>query len=135
MTPMLPPPEPGKALLDRLEDALLPLINLVFLLLMFFLVAGQLSDEPLPGLPAGPGDGDRAPARADLIITEDGRWRVNGETLPANALPKTLPKPSADEPLRVAAAGQLTMARLEPMLEQLEQRGYANILLLTEPAE
>ena len=30
--------------MERLEDALLPLINLVFLLLMFFIVAGQLSD-------------------------------------------------------------------------------------------
>ncbi|MDX1551890.1 MAG: biopolymer transporter ExbD, partial [Marinobacter sp.] len=52
MSDLVPPPvTSGKSLMERLEDALLPLINLVFLLLMFFIVAGQLSDTPLPDLP------------------------------------------------------------------------------------
>ena len=52
MNPLFPPPATsGKSLLARMEDALLPLINLVFLLLMFFIVAGQLAGEPLPELP------------------------------------------------------------------------------------
>ena len=52
MTELVPPPSTsGKGLLERVEDALLPLINLVFLLLMFFIVAGQLTNEPLPELP------------------------------------------------------------------------------------
>ena len=52
MNELVPPPgTSGKGLLDRVEDALLPLINLVFLLLMFFIVAGQLTNNPLPELP------------------------------------------------------------------------------------
>ncbi|WP_336367666.1 biopolymer transporter ExbD [Marinobacter sp. C2H3] len=135
MTPLLPAPERGTSLQDRLEEALLPLINLVFLLLMFFLMAGHLSDEPLPGLPAGPNGGDRAPVRADLVITESGHFRVNGETLTADALPGSLPAPAADEPLRIAAAGQLAMTQLEPLLAELEHLGYQDVMLLTEPAE
>ena len=47
MTDLVPPPvTSGKSLMERLEDALLPLINLVFLLLMFFIVAGQLVGHP-----------------------------------------------------------------------------------------
>ena len=53
MSDLVPPPfTSGKTLMERVEDALLPLINLVFLLLMFFIVAGQLTDDPLPELPA-----------------------------------------------------------------------------------
>ena len=45
MSDLVPPPfTSGKTLMERVEDALLPLINLVFLLLMFFIVAGQLAD-------------------------------------------------------------------------------------------
>lgn len=55
MTELIPSPSTsGKSLMERVEDALLPLINLVFLLLMFFIVAGQLADDPLPDLPAAP---------------------------------------------------------------------------------
>src|SRR5690554_7667255 len=69
MTELVPPPSTsGKGLLDRVEDALLPLINLVFLLLIFFIVAGQLTNEPLPELPgAARQQQERAP-EADLMV-------------------------------------------------------------------
>ena len=43
MSDLVPPPfTSGKTLMERVEDALLPLINLVFLLLMFFAFSGLL---------------------------------------------------------------------------------------------
>ncbi|MBU2872741.1 ExbD/TolR family protein [Marinobacter salexigens] len=134
MTELFPPPSTsGKSLMERVEDALLPLINLVFLLLMFFIVAGQLADDPLPDLPATPASSEQQSPHADLMVDNKGNWRIHGENLDAQALLQRLPEPDAQTPLKIAAASSLTMADLESLLRTLENGGYKEILLLTEP--
>ena len=136
MTELVPPPSTsGKGLLDRVEDALLPLINLVFLLLIFFIVAGQLTNEPLPELPgAARQQQDRAP-EADLMVAADGQWKVQGKVLGEEQLLAALPQPDDNNPLRIAADQSLTMSDLEALLSVLEQGGYTEVLLLTEPGQ
>lgn len=129
-----PPPTSDKALMERVEDALLPLINLVFLLLMFFIVAGQIADEPLPELPSAGNPSQQQPPQADLLVTAGGDWQVAGELLTADNLLQHLPAPDSGQPLRIAAADAISMAKLEPLFRTLEHGGYADILLLTEPA-
>lgn len=135
MSDLVPPPvTSGKSLMERLEDALLPLINLVFLLLMFFIVAGQLSDTPLPDLP-GVGDqaGNEQP-QADLVVTAAGDWRVDGQTVGSKGLSDALPAPDKESPLKIAAEQDIAMADLEALLRVLEDGGYEEVILLTEPA-
>ncbi len=136
MTELVPPPSTsGKGLLDRVEDALLPLINLVFLLLIFFIVAGQLTNEPLPELPgAAQQQQERAP-EADLMVAADGQWKVQGKVLGEEQLLAALPQPDDNNPLRIAADQSLTMSDLEALLSVLEQGGYTEVLLLTEPGQ
>lgn len=128
-----PPPGSGKGLLDRVEDSLLPLINLVFLLLMFFIVAGQMSEARLPALPPMPGQAGEQSPLADLMVDAGGRLRVAGETIEEVDLERVLPEPDAEEVLRVAADRTVTMAQLETLFRRLESLGYAEVLLLTEP--
>ncbi|HET8799928.1 MAG TPA: biopolymer transporter ExbD [Marinobacter sp.] len=133
MSDLVPPPfTSGKSLMERVEDALLPLINLVFLLLMFFIVAGQLADAPLPDLPATTPGQARQP-HADLMVTAEGDWQVAGETLSGQALLARLPGPDAGDPLIIAADESITMTDLEALFRHLEQGGYQEVLLLTEP--
>jgi len=134
MTELVPPPSTsGKSLMERVEDALLPLINLVFLLLMFFIVAGQLADIPLPDLPATPASAQQQSPHADLLVDSQGNSRIDGETLNTQALLQRLPEPDAKTPLKIAAASTISMADLETLFRMLEQAGYEEILLLTEP--
>ncbi|MGO1502698.1 MAG: ExbD/TolR family protein [Marinobacter sp.] len=134
MTELVPPPATSsKSLMERVEDALLPLINLVFLLLMFFIVAGQLADDPLPDLPTTPPGTEQQLPHADLLVDAQGNWRINGETLDAQTLLQRLPQPDAQNPLKIAAAGTIAMVDLEALLLTLERGGYEEILLLTEP--
>ncbi|AOY90296.1 biopolymer transporter ExbD [Marinobacter salinus] len=131
---MVPPPSTsGKTLMSRVEDALLPLINLVFLLLMFFIVAGQLADEPLPELPSTGASQSQQPY-ADLLVTASGDWQVAGETLTRETLPGRLPGAQSGQPLKVAAAGAISMAQLETLFRVLASSGYTDIILLTEPS-
>jgi len=134
MIELVPPPSTsGKSLMERVEDALLPLINLVFLLLMFFIVAGQLADDPLPDLPATPPSAEQHSPHADLFVDAEGSWRLNGETLDEQTILQRLPEPDAQNPLKIAADSTITMADLEVLLRTLEQGGFEEILLLTEP--
>ncbi len=134
MTNLAPPPATsGKSLLERVEDALLPLINLVFLLLMFFIVAGQLANEPLPDLPATTASGQEQTPDADLKVTGDGRWLIGSSTVDAETLLARLPEHSAGQSLRVAADESVSMAELERLFRILESGGYSEVLLLTEP--
>ncbi|RBW51957.1 ExbD/TolR family protein [Marinobacter sp. F3R11] len=134
MIELVPPPSTsGKSLMERVEDALLPLINLVFLLLMFFIVAGQLADDPLPDLPATPPSTEQHSPQADLFVDADGHWRVSGETLDEQTILQRLPEPDAQNPLKIAADSSISMADLETLLRTLEQGGFEEILLLTEP--
>lgn len=128
-----PPARSGKSLMERLEDALLPLINLVFLLLMFFIVAGQLSDTPLPDLPDIASQAGSEQPHADLIVTGSGKWRVEGQVVSAENLGSSLPAPDENAPLRIAAGQNTAMADLEALLRLLERQGYREIILLTEP--
>ncbi|PPI85114.1 biopolymer transporter ExbD [Marinobacter maroccanus] len=136
MSDLVPPPfTSGKTLMERVEDALLPLINLVFLLLMFFIVAGQLADAPLPELPATEQAEDRQSPHADMIVSANGKWQVDGELLNEESLVVRLPEPDGQQPLKIAAAESITMADLETLFRLLEQAGYQDILLLTEPGQ
>jgi biopolymer transport protein ExbD len=134
MTNLIPPPfTSGKSLMERVEDALLPLINLVFLLLMFFIVAGQISDAPLPELPASSQTREQQPPHVDLAVDAEGNWLIGGETLNKHSLIASLPAPDPQQPLKIAAAETISMTDLEVLFEVLEQGGHTEILLLTEP--
>src|SRR5690554_6698426 len=135
MTCLVPPPSTsGKSLMERVEDALLPLINLVFLLLMFFLAAGQIADDPLPDLPTSSMSEQNETPHADMTVTADGNWRIAGQVVASNVLFEKLPAPNDQHPLKIAAATSITMAELETLFYKLEERGYQEIILLTEPA-
>lgn len=140
MTPLIPEPfEHSKSLMERVEDNLLPLINLVFLLLMFFIVAGQLTDTLLPELPAmsteAADTADEMP-EADLVVNEEGQFLVRNEVVTLDTLADLLPAPDeSDTPLRVGAAGVTSMNELETLFRALEKLGYNEVILLTEPAK
>lgn len=129
------PVSPGKSLMERVEDALLPLINVVFLLLMFFIVAGQMSDQAMPELPGVTAEESVAPPTPDLIIQPSGQLIVDGQRLGRDQLLRHLPPASAQKPLVIAAAASTSMPELESLFNTLAEAGYAETLLLTEPSE
>ncbi|TBW46856.1 biopolymer transporter ExbD [Marinobacter halodurans] len=135
MTPLLPQLQDSdnRTLLDRVEDAMLPLINLVFLLLLFFIVAGHLTDDPLPALPGTAQEGESSAPAADLIVNSDGKLLVHQSPVSRDELAAKLPKPDADKPLRIAADKGVTMDDLDSVLRLLEKAGYRKVDLLTEP--
>lgn len=125
---------PRKSLMERVEDALLPLINLVFLLLMFFIVAGQMQNRALPSLPGTAGEPGSDRPRADLVVMASGDWQVDGQTVTAGNLARHLPDAGSQPSLTVGTDADTSMTDLESLFSTLAEAGYTDVVLLTEPA-
>lgn len=135
-------------LTDRLEAGILPLINLVFLLLMFFLFAGVIAQDRLPELPKNDATHRSEEPRVDFTIDADGQLLQNGELIPLAQLAAYLPKRNAKpdetrtegagadpaEPIRLGAHQNLHMAQLERILAAFDKAGVPRVQLLTEPS-
>ena len=117
------------------EANLIPLINVVFLLLIFFMLAGRLAptesiavDPPRSDSPQGA----RATPLA-LLIDRTGQISLNGELLDDAILAERVTEILADGPphLQIKADATLEALRLVDLLEQLRAAGAEDIDLLT----
>ncbi len=113
-----------------------PLINVVFLLLIFFMMAGQLSrTAPFPlDPPASASEREPADQQAVLHIAADGRVAVAGETVPLAKLADAAAEARAGEAassLRIKADRNADAARVVAVMDRLREAGVERIDLLT----
>ncbi len=116
------------------DDNVLPLINIVFLLLIFFMVAGALhARPPFDATPPGTEHADDSqPGNAILAVSADGDLALGGKPIEAAALPDALARrDSEDEPLQVQAHRDLRATTLQDLLSDLRRAGVAEVHLLT----
>ena len=106
------------------------LINVVFLMLIFFLVAGRLAPSPDPDLTLVRADAPAAPPPRDaLVVLADGTLRLDGRTIddPAEAL-------EADRRVRVMPDRALPAERLAALAARLGALGATEVVIVTEDA-
>lgn len=125
------PPQRGQG-----DDGLIPLINIVFLLLIFFMLAGALSrPDPLEISP--PTSADGAPAAVDeavLSLAADGRLALDDAPLERAALTGALTRllEQSDElRLKLKADAAVEAELLLPLLDELRAAGVERLTLLT----
>jgi biopolymer transport protein ExbD len=117
------------------EANLIPLINVVFLLLIFFMLAGRLAPtEPVAVDP--PRSDSPQSARATplvLLIDRTGQIRLDGELLDETTLAARVADRLANGPphLQIKADATLEALRLVDLLELLRAAGAEEIDLLT----
>ncbi len=121
---------------DASEERILPLINVVFLLLIFFMIAGSLSAaDPFAVEP--PQSSRHAEVDAQdlqILIDAEGRLALDGEPLAETAMLAQINNHLADEPrrgIRLKADARIEANRLVILLEKLQQAGVSNLYLQT----
>lgn len=128
---ILPPPKRPRSA----EENILPLINIVFLLLIFFMLAGVLAQKPpfelSPPNTAQTEDSTRL-ERQVLSIGADGQLAFAGETIDRDALNQALADWPKDKPLQVRADGGLKAGMLSGLFDDLRGAGIAEVQLLTQ---
>ncbi|GMG84173.1 hypothetical protein LNKW23_33870 [Paralimibaculum aggregatum] len=120
------------------DEAVLPLINIVFLLLVFFMVAGRLApgdpfevEAPRSAAAARPG-GERT-----LLVGAEGQLALDGRRLTRPALIAEIAGRAAAEaaaPLRIRADRRADAAAVVALMAELRAAGATRIGLLTLPA-
>ncbi|WP_150303764.1 ExbD/TolR family protein [Pseudomonas saliphila] len=118
------------------DDSLIPLINIVFLLLIFFMVGGQIAQQQDPAI-SPPSSASRLalePAKVELAMNSAGALTLDGQPVDAAALAQRITSLAAEETdIRVAlrADRDATAADLDTVFTQLRDLGVNTITLHT----
>ncbi|MEJ8572606.1 biopolymer transporter ExbD [Microbaculum marinum] len=118
------------------DDGIVPLINIVFLLLIFFLIVGTIAPKPdisvaYPETEKSPVT--RAPADA-LYVSSGGYISYRGAALDIDSLAAAVtavPRDDADGPLPVVVDRALPAPELAPVLGALAGAGVESVRLIT----
>lgn len=118
------------------EERILPLINIVFLLLVFFMVAGRLT-APDPfriELPQSVSDDQAGTQQTVVSLGRDGRLALDGLVMDEAGLKAALAQRlAAEEALRVRlmADGRVEAVRVVGVMELLRDAGIEQLAMLT----
>lgn len=117
-----------------LDDEMIPLINIVFLLLIFFMVAGYIDQQDAMAVQAP--ESRVAALRQDLgntlQINAEGELAFGGNTLPLEQMVSAInQQQSPQATLFIKADKQLTAAQLAPVMRTLREAGFTQLRLLS----
>jgi biopolymer transport protein ExbD len=121
---------------DPTEERILPLINVVFLLLIFYMLAGSLAvHEPFAvTAPASLSETRPEPEPRRLLVGADGRMALDGEVLDEAALLAAITQALATDPqlrLELKADAEGSANRVAALLEALHAAGLETVSLMT----
>lgn len=112
-------------------EPMLPLINVVFLLLMFFMIAGQLApgyDVQAPESEAARDEEQRE--LPTLVIRKDGELSLNDQVVDPTSLAELL-EAHAEQPIRLVSDADIALDKLRQLLSQLRELGIHEVRLVT----
>ena len=117
-------------------ENVLPMINLVFLLLIFFMLAGSLrTPEPFDvEAPVARGESAAAGRGAVVLIGRDGRLAFDGVETDAKGLGEAVSARAGRQPgliVRLKADGRAPTARVIEVMELLRDAGVKRLRLLS----
>ena len=119
---------------DR-EERVLPLINVVFLLLIFFLLAGRLAATDPFRVEAPRSLGGKPIGGHDMVVHvgADGRLAFDGSVLDEAELRTAIAQRVTSKAVRLKADGQVEVRRVIAVMEILRESGVERLELLTLP--
>jgi len=113
------------------EDSLIPMINIVFLLLIFFMVAGQISARESESIEPPISSSERSLERENWVIQINSQQilLLNGEPIEL----KELVVDSVQlERVTIKADQNTTAKTLYPVLKKLREQGVQDIFLYSQ---
>lgn len=118
------------------DERILPLINVVFLLLIFFMLAGTLAaSDPFEVTPPRSDIGGLDETREVLVLVgADGRLALNDRPVESAAFDAALADllgGTSDAHVRLKADGRAEATQVVAVMERLRQAGVVRVLLLT----
>lgn len=133
-----------RQLKEELDVNLTPLIDVVFLLLIFFMVTTTFTRDSnlLINLPEASGDVQQPPAtQIEILIAKNGAYSINGKGL-VNTQLDTLIKAITEEsggdtsiPLMITADAETTHQSVVTVMDAVAQLGFGSLNIATRQSE
>ena len=128
-------PRPKKK--QQILDPILPLINVVFLLLIFVMMMSSVdgSDGYDVAPPVSTSEDPAGQREALLLLTKDGEVRLEGVAMDDAALMQYALEQKRDHPdqiVKIRADAKVDSMQLIALMESLRIGGVENLVLLTE---
>lgn len=126
--PLIPPRQSAS-----LDDRLIPLINIVFLLLIFFLIAGQVTQQQNVEIQAPVSSAEPSTRNPEWLLEMDAakHLRLDGESIALDALAQRLALQGAERPLSIKLDRTLRAGDMDEVLHIVRASGVAMVTLLT----
>jgi len=127
-------PRPSRRPRASDDDRILPLVNIVFLLLIFFMVAGQLTrSDPFEIAPPRSASTGAAPEGPSVVlVAADGRLALDGEVMARAALLAAIAERlGPDGRLRLRVDGRAGAVGIVDLVAGLKAAGARDIRLMT----
>lgn len=119
-----------------LDDSMIPAINVVFLLLIFFMIAGHIeTHDALLKAPKSISQGEVSRDPIEIRLLADGRQLLHGERIegPLFDALKVL-EVTAQTSLVCHVHKELSVSALDPLLASAKQLGIRRLQIVTEYA-
>ncbi len=116
------------------DDKLIPLINIVFLLLIFFMVAGQMHAQTSENLqlPISNSGTEAQPLTTRIELNANMQLFFNSQLLSSKELSNELKKLSKTSELKILLHRHLTATQVQPLLTLLREQQFSRITLISE---
>lgn len=125
----------GSPATNKLDNSMIPAINIVFLLLIFFMIAGQITarSDQLQ-LPKSNSESELTPQVIEIRLMADGQHILNGNPImPAQLFEQVKQlQLSADIAVTLRVHKDLPASALDPVLKSVRQFGIQRLQLATE---
>ena len=123
--------------LASIDDRIMPLINIVFLLLIFFLVAGAIREvEPVEvDPPRSLVEAESVTDALTIYVASDGRIALGATMLDRDAFDLAIAAAVAadpDQPIRIVADRDVEAVKVISILETLRASGSSRVKLVTQ---
>lgn len=118
-------------------EPMLPLINVVFLLLVFFMVAGHMAQQPPVDVKTPESEARHQPLEdmPRLALRPGGKLLLDGETLARERLAAEGRQLLTSERPRLHADARVSSKELRPVLQALRDAGFESVQLITLRSE
>tara|TARA_B100001059_G_scaffold59971_1_gene55465 strand:- start:270 stop:668 length:399 start_codon:yes stop_codon:yes gene_type:complete len=115
------------------DDSLLPLVNIIFLLLIFFMIAGVIEKRITKDdieLPSADLERFENKEITKIFINENNIFFVNSEIMDINKIPSYIEANKMDEVV-IIADKKILIKDINPLLTKLHENNIKNIKLLS----
>ncbi|RTE66019.1 biopolymer transporter ExbD [Amphritea opalescens] len=119
---------------NNLDNSMIPAINIVFLLLIFFMLAGHIEAQDAQlQIPASSSDAELKTSEVEIRISASGDYTINGQ--PGHQDLQTMMgslSPTPDTVVICHIHRDLPSSALDPVLQAVQQWGIKTLLIATE---